>query len=426
MFIAFDKGRSAIMFDHLLSEEVQAFREEIRDLVRWVPREMILDMDRERIQFPKEFLREAGRRNLLGCRYPRRWGGRELDWVATCMAMEEVGTLGYIFACVFGVGAELVCDAIVLHGTDRQKERYVRPLLKGEIYAAECLTEPRGGSDFFGTTTTAADHGDHFLLNGQKRFIVGAEGADFFLVYARTDPEAEPHKSLTCFIVDRGPGVKTEYLYGLMGCRGGGAGRLVFKNAEVPRENVVGTVNGAYAVFNTMMIPERLGTAAMTIGAARPALDIATDYSRRRKAFGKRIAEFQGVSFQVAEAATLLDAARSMVYTTARAVDAGVSPRRIRRLVSETKKFVTESCQKAAHHAMQVMGGIGYTNIFPVERIVRDLRLASIWTGTNEVMAMITAREWYRERLEAVRTEPVRNWEADAAEAGAIDEKVYD
>jgi alkylation response protein AidB-like acyl-CoA dehydrogenase len=174
------------------------------------------------------------------------------------------------------------------------------------------------------------------------------------------------------------------------------------------------------------MIPERLGTAAMTIGAARPALDIATDYTSRRKAFGKRIAEFQGVSFQVAEAATLLDAARSMVYTTASAVDAGVSPRRIRRLVSETKKFVTESCQKAAHHAMQVMGGIGYTNIFPVERIVRDLRLASIWTGTNEVMAMITAREWYRERLEADRTEPVRNWEADAAEAGASNEKVYD
>ncbi|HHP7233338.1 MAG TPA: acyl-CoA dehydrogenase family protein [Desulfobacterales bacterium] len=414
------------MFDHLLSEKAQAFREEIRDLVRWVPREMILDMDRERIQFPKEFLQEAGRRNLMGCRYPRRWGGRELDWVATCMAMEEVGTLGYIFACVFGVGAELVCDAIVLHGTERQKERYVRPLLNGEIYAAECLTEPRGGSDFFGNTTTAADHGDHFLLNGQKRFIVGADGADFFLVYARPDPEAKPHKSLTCFIVDRGPGVKTEYLYGLMGCRGGGAGRLVFKDVVVPRENVVGTVNGAYAVFNTTMIPERLGTAAMTIGAARPALDIATDYTSRRKAFGKRIAEFQGVSFQVAEAATLLDAARSMVYTTASAVDAGVSPRRIRRLVSETKKFVTESCQKAAHHAMQVMGGIGYTNIFPVERIVRDLRLASIWTGTNEVMAMITAREWYRERLEADRTDPVRNWEADAAEAGASDEKVYD
>ena len=234
------------------------------------------------------------------------------------------------------------------------------------------------GSDFFGTTTFAEDKGDHFVLNGQKRFIVGAEGADYFLVYAKTDPDAQPRKSLTCFIVDRSSGVETKYLYGLMGCRGGGAGRIVFKDAKVPKENVVGEINGAYAVFNTMMIPERLGTAAMTIGAARPALEIATAYTTRRKAFGKTINQFQGVSFQIAEAAMLLDASCSMVYTTARAVDSNLEPRRIRRMVSETKKFVTESCQKIAHYSMQVMGGIGYTNIFPIERIVRDLRLASI------------------------------------------------
>ncbi len=411
------------MYDFLLNDEQLELRDEVRDLVRWVPREMILEMDQDRIRFPKAFLEEAGRRNLMGCRYPREWGGRGMDWVATCMVMEEVGTLGYIFACVFGVGAELVCDAVVLHGTDEQKERYVRPLLQGKVFAAECLTEPRGGSDFFGTTTRAEDRGDHFLLTGQKRFIVGAEGADFFLVYARTDPDAPPHQSLTCFIVDRGHGVSTDYLYGLMGCRGGGAGRVVFQDVRVPRENVVGHVNGAYAVFNTMMIPERLGTAAMTVGAARPALDVATGYTTRRKAFGRPIAQFQGVSFQVAEAATLLDAARSMIYTTARAVDAGVEPRRVRRLVSETKKFVTESCQKSAHHAMQVMGGIGYTNVFPVERIVRDLRLASIWTGTNEIMAAITANEWYRERG---RSPAPRDFEADAAEAGAEEEKVYE
>ena len=411
------------MYDFLLNDEQLELRDEVRDLVGWVPREMILEMDQDRIRFPKAFLEEAGRRNLMGCRYPREWGGRGMDWATTCMVMEEVGTLGYIFACVFGVGAELVCDAVVLHGTDEQKERYVRPLLQGKIFAAECLTEPRGGSDFFGTTTRAEDRGDHFLLTGQKRFIVGAEGADFFLVYARTDPDAPPHQGLTCFIVDRGAGVTTDYLYGLMGCRGGGAGRVVFQDVRVPRENVVGQVNGAYAVFNTMMIPERLGTAAMTVGAARPALDVATGYTARRKAFGQPIAQFQGVSFQVAEAATLLDAARSMVYTTARAVDAGVEPRRVRRLVSETKKFVTESCQKAAHHAMQVMGGIGYTNVFPVERIVRDLRLASIWTGTNEIMAAITANEWYREQG---RSPAPRDFEADAAEAGAAEEKVYE
>ena len=409
--------------DHLLTEAALALREEVRELVRWVPREMILAMDADEIRFPREFLREAGRRRLLGCRYPEKWGGRGMDWAATCMAMEEVGTLGYVFACVFGVGAELVCDAIVLHGTDVQREKYVRPLLRGELFAAECLTEPRGGSDFFGTTTPAVDRGDHFVVNGQKRFIVGAEGADFFLVYARTDPGADPHRGLSCLIVDRGPGVETQYLYGLMGCRGGGTGRLVFRDAKVPKSNLVGRLNGAAPVFTTMMIPERLGTAAMTIGAARPALDIATAYSLRRKAFGQPISQFQGVSFQVAEAATLLDASRALVHATARAVDGGADPRRVRRLVSETKKFVTEACQKAAHHCMQVMGGIGYTNVFPVERIVRDLRLASIWTGTNEIMAAIIASEWYREHAE---DRPVRDFEADAAEAFAEQEKIYE
>ena len=412
------------MFDFLLDDGQLALRDEVRDLVRQVPRQTILDMDRDLVRFPKDFLREAGRRNLMGVRYPKRWGGRGLDWVTTSMVMEEVGALGYIFACVFGVGAELVCDAIVLHGTDAQRERYVKPLLRGEIFAAECLTEPRGGSDFFGTTTVAEDRGDHFILNGSKRFIVGAEAADYFLVYARTDPAAKAHQAITCFIVDRGPGVETKYLYGLMGCRGGGAGRIAFRDVKVPKENVLGRIHGGAAVFETMMVPERLGTAAMTIGAARPALEIATDYTSKRKAFGQVINQFQGVSFQVAEAAMLLDASRAMVYATARAATADLEPGRLRRLVSETKKFVTESCQEVANRAMQVMGGIGYTDVFPVERIVRDLRLASIWTGTNEIMSVITASEWYRERREARNGAPQRDFEGDAA--GASEEKVYE
>ncbi|HPQ42980.1 MAG TPA: acyl-CoA dehydrogenase family protein [Syntrophales bacterium] len=415
------------MFDYLLTEEQIKIRDEARDLVRWVPKEMILDMDRDVIKFPKEFLREAGRRNLLGCRYPKKWGGRDMNWVTTCMIMEEIGTLGYEFACVFGVGAELVCDAIVLHGTDQQKEKYVKPLLKGDLFAAECLTEPRGGSDFFGATTIAEDRGDHFLLNGQKRFIVGGEGADFFLLYARTNPDAaRPQDALSALIVDRGPGVETKYQYGLMGCRGGGTARLIFKDVKVPKENVVGKIHGGYDVFNTMMIPERLGTAVMTIGAAQPAVDIATNYTARRKAFGQIIARFEGVSFQVAEAVMLLDAARAMGYATARAVDAGVEMHRVRRMVSQSKKFITESCQKAVHNAMQVVGGIGYTNIFPIERIYRDVRLASIWTGTSEVMSMVVAHEWYREFLMSKQATRARDFEADAEEADALDEKIYE
>lgn len=414
------------MFDYLLNEDQKKLRDETRDFVKSIPKKMILDMDADIIQFPKEFLQEAGKRNLMGCRYPKKWGGRGMDWVSTCMVMEEVGRLGYIFACTFGVGAELVCDAIILHGNDDQKAKYVKPLLAGEIFAAECLTEPRGGSDFFGTTTIAMDMGDHFLLNGQKRFIVGGEGADYFLVYARTDPNGKPHESISCFIVDKTQGVESQYLYGLMGCRGGGAARMVFKDVRVPKENLLGELNQGVKIFNTMMIPERLGTAAMTIGAAAPAVDVATGYTAKRKAFGQPVAAFQGVSFQVAEAVTLLDASRAMIYTTARAVDEGIHDKQIRRLVSQSKKFVTESCQKAANNAMQVMGGIGYTNIYPVERIVRDLRLASIWTGTNEVMSMIIANEWYKQYERDKGKGEIRDMEADAAEAEAKDEKIFE
>ncbi|MBN1848930.1 MAG: acyl-CoA/acyl-ACP dehydrogenase [Deltaproteobacteria bacterium] len=414
------------MFEYLLNKEQKKLRQEARDFVKSIPRQMILDMDADRIQFPKTFLREAGKLNLMGCRYPVEWGGRNMDWVSTCMVMEEIGMLGYIFACIFGVGAELVCDAIILHGNDEQKEKYVKPLLKGELFAAECLTEPRGGSDFFGTTTVAEDKGEYFLLNGQKRFIVGGEGADYFLVYARTDPDNEPHKSISCFIVDRTDGVRSEYLYGLMGCRGGGAARLVFEDVKVPKANLLGELNQGIAIFNTMMIPERLGTAAMTIGAANPAVDIATGYTSKRKAFGQPIADFQGVSFQVAEAVMLLDASRSVIYSTARAVDEQIDGKQIRRMISQSKKFVTESCQKAVHHALQVMGGIGYTNIYPVERIFRDLRLASIWTGTNEVMSMIIANEWYKEYWANKKTETIRDMEPVAAEAGAKDEKIFE
>jgi butyryl-CoA dehydrogenase len=413
------------MFDHLFTDAQRDVRDRARAFVKDTPRELILDMDAEKIRFPRDWLREAAKRKLLGVRHPVRWGGGGLDWVASCAVSEEIGSLGYELACVFGVGGDLVCDAIITHGSDEQRERYVKPLLEGEIFAAECLTEPRGGSDFFGATCTAEDKGDHFLLNGQKRFIVGGEGADYFLLYARTnpDPNAPAQRTISCFIVDRGPGVEVKYVYGLMGCRGGGTARLLFKDVKVPRANLVGELHGAYPVFTTMMVPERLGTAAMSIGPARAALDVATHYTSKRRAFGQVINRFQGVSFQVAEAAMLLDASRAMVHSTACAADRPVVTDRLRRLVSETKKFVTESCQKVVHNSMQVVGGIGYTNVLPIERIHRDIRLASIWTGTNEVMSLIVAHEWYRE---AQAARHARRYVADAAEAEAPDELIYE
>jgi alkylation response protein AidB-like acyl-CoA dehydrogenase len=415
------------MFDFIMTDAQKKLRDEARDFTRWVPKEMILAMDEEKIQFPHEYLKEAGRRNLLGIRLPKKLGGRGLAWADDCIVAEEIGVASYSLACLWGVGADIVCEAIELFGPDELKQEVVVPLLKGEVYAAEGLTEPRGGSDFFGATTVARKDGNDWIINGQKRFIVGAEGADWFLVYAVTDPAGPPHRRMTAFMVPRSAGVESKYIYGLMGVRGGGAGRVIFKDVRVPERYALNGINGGFDVFVRMMIPERLGTAAMTIGSVRPALEIATRYTSRRKAFGQHIRNFQAVGFKIADCALLLDAARSMVYTTSLAIDSGKAhPGRVRRMVSQSKKFVTEAAWEIANNCMQAVGGIGYTRVFPLERIVRDIRLSMIWVGTNEIMQMIIQNEWYKEYEKVLSKEPVRDVENDAASAHETEEKVYE
>jgi alkylation response protein AidB-like acyl-CoA dehydrogenase len=416
------------MFDYLMTPEQIKLRDEARAFTKWVPKELILDMDAEKIQFPHEYLKEAGRRNLLGLRLPKKYGGRETNWIDNGIVAEEIGVASYSLACLWGVGADIVCDAIVQFGPEELKQEVVVPLLKGEVYAAEGLTEPRGGSDFFGASTRAVKQGDEWVINGQKRFIVGAEGADWFLIYAVTDPDAAPHKRLTAFMVPRkAKGLETKYIYGLMGVRGGGAGRLLLKDVRVPERFALNGVNGGFKVFQNMMIPERLGTAAMTLGTVRPAIDIATKYTSRRKAFGQPIAMFQAVGFNVADSVTLLETARSLVYTTCLAIDSGkVDAGRIRRMISESKKVTSENAWEIINKCMQVVGGIGYTNVYPLERILRDIRLSMIWVGTNEIMNLIVQNEWYKEYFKRMADDAVRDVENDSLNADKEEEKVYE
>jgi len=283
-------------------------------------------------------------------------------------------------------------------GTEDLKERYLKPYLQGKLVAAEALTEPRGGSDFFGATTKAVLKGDHFIVNGQKRFVVGAEGSDFFLVYCRTnfEPDAHKYQRISLLIIDKGPGVETEYHYGLMGCRGGGTGRLVFRDVLVPRGNLVGELHGGALCFNQMMIPERMTSASGCLGVWG-ALDVAVRYSNKRAAFGKLIKKYQAVNFLVADSITQLDAARAITFMAAKAVDSGYP--NMRRLVSEAKRFSTEAAWNVVNNAMQIMGGIGYTDVYPLERALRDIRLALIWTGTSQIMNLMIQHEYYDEIL---------------------------
>ena len=382
--------------DILLTEEEIALRDEVRQFVKnGVPADLVKKMDRDEIRYPREFVKALGERNLLGLRFPREYGGRGLGWTAEVAALEEIGVLGTALGCAFAM-----------------------PSIVGEA-----LTEPRGGSDFFGATTQAVLKDGYFTVRGQKRFVVAADGADFFIVYCNTNPAGHPRERISLLLIEADrPGVEVRYHYGLLGTRGGGTGRLLFRDVKVPEGNLIGGLNQGARIFNTMMVPERMTSAGASLGIARAPLEVAVRYSDRRKAFGQKIRRFQGVSFQVAEAVTRLDAARALTIAAGKAVDAGLPA--ARRLVSEAKKFATDVAWDVCNRAMRIVGGIGYTNVFPIEKMVRDARLIQIWTGTNEIMSLLIQHEYYDEVLKDPA--PGRMIEDDAQESHALDEKVYE
>ncbi len=409
------------MFDILLTESERQIREEVRDFVRnKVDPDLIIRMDGNEQEYPYDFVKAVTKANLIGLRFPKKYGGRGLNWVSEMVAIEEIGVLGIALGCAYSLPS-IVGEAIDKFGTDQQKQKYLASIISGEKICAEGLTEPRGGSDFFGTITSAIPHNDHFLINGEKRFVAGGIGADYFLIYAKTDFKAAPHQSLSAFIVDRDMGVEVDEHYSLMGCRGMGAARIVLKDVKVPQENLIGSLNDGASIFNAIMVPERLTSAAGAIGLGRAALELAIRYSTRREAFGKTISRFEGISFKVADCATELDAARGLVYHAARLADANQPSRKA---VSQAKLFATETCYKTVSESMQILGGIGYTDVYPIERLFRDARLATIWTGSSEVMRLIIQSDIYKDVLKEPR-DAKRDIELDTPGASKTIEKVY-
>ncbi len=412
------------MFDYLLDSQGKALKEKARAFAAQIPPQLLRDMDADKIHYPTDYVKQLAAAGLLGLRFPKKYGGQEQSWVTEMAVLEEIGVLSMSLSCLYSL--PIICgEALNTFGTEAQKTKYLKPILEGKKFCAEALTEPRGGSDFFGATTIAKKDGEYYILNGQKRFVVGAEGADIFLVYAKTDPTAPPHKSISLFIVEREMGVEEKYVYGLMGTRGGGAGRLYFRDVKVPAANIILNEGAGGQIFNQMMYPERMTSAAGVAGMTQACIDVAAKYATKRKAFGQPIMKFEAVSFKIADALCLLDATRSMVHTAAKALDLNQSnPSFCRRLVSETKRMATENAYKAIDECLQILGGVGYTNIYPIEKMLRDVRLASIWTGTSEIMNLIIQHEYFTEMRSSVSNR--RNIEGDAAESEALDEKIYE
>ncbi|MCL4344357.1 MAG: acyl-CoA dehydrogenase [Thaumarchaeota archaeon] len=419
------------MEDILLTDDEKRIKYEARKIVKEIPHELIREIEREEVKFPREFIEEIASKHAAGLRFPVEYGGRDATWVAEMSAVEEMGYLGFTLSCMYSLGS-IVGEPVNKFGTKEQKEKYLKGITSGKRYGAEAITEPTGGSDLFGMMRTrAVKSGSKYILNGQKRFVVGGSGADFFVTYAITDPGAKPiTNGITAFVVDReSAGLKVETVYGLMGTRGGGTARIIYRDVELSEESVIGELNHGYDVFNVMMVPERLTTAAGSLGVAMAAIEIATDYAMKREAFGKKLIDHEGVNFKIAESLTAIQNASSLVYAASRAADLleqkKVSLSYVRKLVSMSKLNSTEVMWKTVNDAMQIMGGIGYTTIYPVERLLRDSRLGMIWTGTNEVMKMIIQHEFVKEIKDPAYFSTRRNVQLDALDFDLVEEKVY-
>ncbi len=419
------------MQDFLLSKEEKEIKYRARNIVKSVPHDLIRNIESETVKFPREFIELIANENITGLRFPKQYGGRESSWTAEMAAIEEFGYLGFTLSCMYSLGS-IVGEPIYRFGTAEQKEKYLRGITSGSRYGAEAITEPSGGSDLFGMMKTRADKkGNKFVLNGQKRFIVGGEGADFFVTYAITNPDAKPiTKGISTFIVDRDtPGLKVETVYGLLGNKGGGTARIIYRDAEIPEDNLIGELHGGYEIFNRMMVPERLTTAAGSIGVATAAIEVATNYAMKREAFGSKIIEHEGINFKIAESVTAIENATALVYTASKAADmlesGKIEKAYLRKLVSMSKLNSTEMMWKVVNDAMQIMGGIGYTTVYPIERLLRDSRLGLIWTGSSEVMKLIIQHEYLREISRPEYWSTKRDVELDALDFKLVDEKVY-
>jgi alkylation response protein AidB-like acyl-CoA dehydrogenase len=344
----------------------------------------------------KTYLRQLGEAGITGALFPEEYGGNGRGVVAECIIDEELAAAGHPGDSIRSVSLTLGTISILRYGTPEQKKRHIPARLRGDELAALAITEPQIGSDTSRMQTKAVLKGDRWVINGQKRFITGGGLADYLTLFAITEEGTHPHKGMSTFIVPMDhPGVTIQRQLDevVMGDMMDNAW-IDFKDVDIPKESLLGERNGGYHVLMDELDTERVTYCMAALGSARRALEIAAEYSTKRIQFKQPIAMFEGVSFKLAEMYAALDASRQLVYRTAKMVEAGVAAQRESAV---TKLFVAESVWKIVDHAMQVLGGIGYTTDFPIQAIFRNARLMRIGAGSDEIMKFLIAREILKE-----------------------------
>ncbi|WP_028318885.1 acyl-CoA dehydrogenase [Desulfobulbus elongatus] len=324
---------------------------------------------------------------LTGIVFPEEYGGAGADYISYAIAVEELSRVCGSTGVTLSAHLSLCANPIYMFGTEAQKQKYLTPLAKGEKMGAFGLTEPSAGSDAGGTKTTATRDGNDWILNGSKIFITNAGEAEIYVVLARSDKSAEKHRGISAFIVEKGtPGFSFGKKEKKMGIRSSPTMELVFENCRIPGENLLGQEGQGFKVAMKTLDGGRIGIAAQALGIAQGAFDAACAYTKEREQFNKPIAAFQGVSFQLADMATQIEAARLLIYNAAYRASAGLSYSQDSAMA---KLFASETAMRVTTQAVQLHGGYGYTREFPVERMMRDAKITEIYEGTSEVQRVV-------------------------------------
>jgi acyl-CoA dehydrogenase len=376
------------LVDFTLTDEQKDLRDLARDFSEGEIRPVAWDYDRDGT-WPQEIIEKAFEVGLMNVHIPEAYGGPGLDYLSGCLIEEELG-----WGCS-GIGTTLMANGLasaplLIGGSEETKKKYLGMLTESPKLSSFCLTEPDAGSDVSGMKTRAVKNGDKYVISGSKCFITNGGYADWYTVYAKTDPEAG-HRGITAFVVDRdSDGVTVDKKEDKLGQRASNTATISFDEVEVPAENLLGEENHGFKLAMMTLDRTRPAVSSMAVGIARAAFEFASEYSKERIQFGVPIAMHQAVAFMIADMATKIEAARLLVWESAVLLDQG---KRNTLVSSHAKRFAADTAMEVTVDAVQVYGGYGFIKEYPVEKLMRDAKIMQLYEGTSQIQRLVIARE---------------------------------
>ncbi len=344
-------------------------------------------------EFPSKTIKKMGDMGFMGIEVPEEYGGAGMDTLAYVLALEEICKVDAAHGTIMSVNNSLFCNGIMKFGTEAQKQKYVSAVASGKSVGAYSLTEPMSGSDAGTMRSRAVREGDVYIINGRKSWVTSGPVAEYIVLFTMTDPEKK-HRGITAFLIDANkPGYVRGKKEPKLGIRASATSEILFEDYRCPLEDRLGEEGDGFKIAMAVLDAGRIGIAAQALGIAEAAYEASVTYAQEREAFGSKIGEFQGISFKIADMKTRIEASRLLVYNAALAKErAKTTGERFTREAAMAKLFASETAMFAAHTAVQIHGGMGYSKELPVERYFRDAKITEIYEGTSEIQRLVISR----------------------------------